>query len=497
MNQLDRRSFLRATLLAGASVSLAPALAGRPASRGRSSVPSRPLGANGDIRFAVVGFNGRGAEHIRGLSRVEGTRLVALCDVDREVLAREMRKCQDRGQQVQGYDDIRRLLENPDLDAVSIATPNHWHALAAIWAIQAGKDVYVEKPVSHNVWEGRQLVAAARAYGRIVQTGTQSRSSLAIAQAIQWLREGNLGKIRCARGLCYKPRRSIGKVAGPQPIPPSVNYDLWCGPAPNGPLLRQHLHYDWHWVWPTGNGDIGNQGIHQMDLARWILGEAALSPRVLSVGGRLGYDDDGTTPNTQIVLHDYPAAPLFFEVRGLPSSGTDQQMDRYHGASIGVVVECEGGWMVIGDDANSAIIQDKDGKEVRRFKAVSDQGAEHFANFIAAVRSRSQADLKADVLEGHLSSALCHTGNLSYRLGRTRPPEEIREAVKTEPGMAEALARMEEHLVANQVDLVKTPATLGVVLQMDPEKERFIGNEAADRLLTRDYRQPFAVPESV
>ncbi|HXP62973.1 MAG TPA: Gfo/Idh/MocA family oxidoreductase [Dongiaceae bacterium] len=496
MNNLDRRSFLKATLVAGASVSLLPSL-GRAARTAGSGAQSRVRGANEDIRFAVVGFNGRGVSHIDGLSKVKGTRLVALCDVDHEVLGRQMKRCQDRGQQVQGYEDIRQLLEHPDLDAISIATPNHWHALAAIWAIQAGKDVYVEKPVSHNVWEGRQLVAVARQCQRMVQTGTQSRSSRAIAEAIQWLREGNLGKIRCARGLCYKPRPSIGKAGGPQPIPPSVNYGLWCGPAPVGPLLRKHLHYDWHWVWPTGNGDVGNQGIHQMDLARWVLGETALSPRILSVGGRLGYEDDGTTPNTQIVLHDYPAAPLIFEVRGLPAGSADKNMDRYHGASIGVVVECEGGWMVIGDDANGARIQDKDGQEIKRFSTNQDHGADHFANFIAAVRSRNHADLKADILEGHLSSALCHTGNISYRLGSTRAPEEIREAVKAQPGMAEALGRMEEHLAANQVDLRKTPATLGALLNMDAKTERFIGNEAANPLLTRDYRHPFVVPEKV
>ncbi|MGA2662065.1 MAG: Gfo/Idh/MocA family oxidoreductase [Verrucomicrobiota bacterium] len=496
MNKLDRRSFLKATLMTGASVSLLPPL-GRTASTGGPGVQSLARGANEDIRFAVVGFNSRGASHIEGLSKVKGTRMVALCDVDREVLARQIKRCQDQGQQVQGYGDIRRLLENPDIDAISIATPNHWHALASIWAIQAGKDVYVEKPVSHNVWEGRQIVAAARHYRRIVQTGTQSRSSLAIAEAIQWLREGNVGKIRCARGLCYKRRPSIGKAGGPQPIPPSIDYDLWCGPAPNGPLLRKHLHYDWHWVWPTGNGDIGNQGIHQMDLARWVLGETALSPRILSLGGRLGYEDDGATPNTQIVLHDYPAAPLIFEVRGLPAGSPDQKMDAFHGASIGVVVECEGGWMVIPDDANSARIQDKDGKEIKHFKATSDHGADHFANFIAAVRSRNHADLKADILEGHLSSALCHTGNISYRLGRTRAPEEIRETVKAQPGMAEALGRMEEHLAANQVDLHKTRATLGVLLKMDPKKERFIGASAANLSLTRDYRHPFVVPENV
>ena len=492
MNHLDRRSFLKSTLLTTASLSFWPATGGRAAAARRPSVQTRLPGANQDLRFAVVGFNGRGADHISGLRQVKGTRLVALCDVDRDVLAREIKKCQDRGEQVQGYTDIRKLLEHPDLDFISIATPNHWHALASIWAIQAGKDVYVEKPVSHNVWEGRQLVAAARQYHRIVQAGTQSRSCTGIAQAIQWLREGNLGKIRWGRGLCYKRRPSIGKVNGPQPTPPSVDYDLWCGPAPNGPLLRKHLHYDWHWVWPTGNGVLGNQGIHEMDMARWILGETTLSPRVLSLGGRLGYEDDGATPNTQIVLHDYPAAPLFFEVRGLPASDASQKMDQYRGASVGVVVECEGGSLVI-PDGSSARILDQDGKEIKRFTGTSN----HYANFIEAVRSRKPADLKADILQGHLSSALCHTGNISYRLGATHSPEQIREAVKADAGLAEALGRMEEHLAANHVDLHQTPATLGVLLRMDPKKERFIGNDQANHLLTQDYRQPFVVPRRV
>ena len=202
--------------------------------------------------------------------KIKGVRIVALCDVDSAVLdCGSQQRRTTAARKVTGYQDIRKLLENDDIDAVTIATPNHWHSLAAIWAIQAGKDVYVEKPVSHEVWEGRQLVNAARKHSRIVQTGTQSRSSAALIEAIQWLREGNLGKIKLARGLCYKRRPSIGKTTGPQPVPATVNYDLWCGPAPLDPLRRAKLHYDWHWVWNTGNGDLGNQGIHQMDIARW------------------------------------------------------------------------------------------------------------------------------------------------------------------------------------------------------------------------------------
>jgi predicted dehydrogenase len=255
------------------------------------------------------------------------------------------------------------------------------------------------------------------------------------------------------------------------------------------------LHYDWHWVWPTGNGDLGNQGIHQMDLARWILGEAALSPRVLSIGGRLGYADDGTTPNTLVVLHDYAVAPLFFEVRGLPAGASVQTMDRYRGASIGVAVECEGGWLIIPDDANSARILDADGKETRRFASPQDHGFDHFASFIAAVRSRNPADLKAGILDGHLSSALCHTGNISYRLGQAQAPEEVRAAVAADARLGEALGRMEEHLAANLVDLHRTPLMLGRALRMDPQSERFLDDPEANRLLTREYRRPFVVPE--
>ena len=486
MTKINRRHFLKASLATTASLALFPGC------KSTSSARLRVRAANEDIRFAVIGFHGRGTAHIEGLREVPGTRLVALCDADRAVLDKQVQKCRDLGENVQGYTDIRKLLENKDLDAVTIATPNHWHALGSIWAVQAGKDVYVEKPVSHNVWEGRQIVEAARKHRRIVQAGTQIRSSPGVQEAIQWLREGHLGKILRARGLCYKRRASIGRAEGPQPVPASVDYDLWCGPAPKGPLTRKRLHYDWHWVWPTGNGDVGNQGIHQMDLARWVLGEPGVSPRVLSLGGRLGYEDDGTTPNTQIIFHDYPAAPLIFEVRGLPSRRDTERMDSYHGAAIGVVVDCEGGFMVI-PTYSEAIVYDRDWKEQKQFKG----SASHFANFIAGVRSRKESELHGPILEGHISSALCHTGNISYQLGQQQTPEQIRETVKSNADLAESLGRMEEHLAANQVDLRKTPATLGAVLKMDPKTERFVGNPQADLLLTRNYRPPFVVPQKV
>jgi len=377
MKSFTRRSFLKTSLLSTASVGLLPALGGRQTVKAQAPAAERVVGANGDIRFAVVGFHGRGGDHIQGMRGVKGTRLVALCDVDKNVLDGAVGKCQERGEKVEGYTDVRKLLENKNIDVVTFATPNHWHSLGAIWAVQAGKDVYVEKPVSHNVWEGGQVVAAARKHGRIVQAGTQSRSSPGLREAIAWLHEGHLGKIIRARGVCYKRRPSIGKVDGPQPVPASIDYDLWCGPAPKEPLMRKHLHYDWHWVWPTGNGDLGNQGIHEMDVARWALGEPELSPRVVSVGGRLGYVDDGTTPNTLIVFHDYKAAPLIFEVRGLPASEGSGKMDRYRGADIGVVVDCEGGSMVI-PSYSRALAYDKEGKEIKTFEG----GASHYENFI-------------------------------------------------------------------------------------------------------------------
>jgi len=485
MTTFNRRSFLKSSLVTGASLAAWPRLFA-------ADTPSRVPGANEEIRYAVVGFNGRGKDHLKEMREVKGTRLVALCDVDQAVLNRELSQCESKGENVKGYRDVRKLLADKDIDVVTFATPNHWHSLGAIWAIQAGKDVYVEKPVSHEVWEGRQVVKAARKYNRIVQAGTQCRSSEGIAEAIAWLRQGNLGKIIRARGLCYKRRPSIGKVTAPQPIPATIDYDLWCGPAYTTPLMRTKLHYDWHWVWATGNGDLGNQGIHQMDLARWILGETELSPRVWSVGGRLGYDDDGTTPNTLIAFHDYPTAPLIFEVRGLPSAADSKQMDKYRGADIGVVTDCEGGSMVIGN-YSSATMLDKEGKQIRRFEGSSS----HFANFIAAVRSRKVSDLKADILEGHLSSALCHTANISYRLGVVHSPEEIREAVRGNPDLAESLGRMEQHLAANNVDLHKTPATLGAILKMDPKTEEFTGNVMANLLLSRQYRPPFVVPNHV
>jgi len=488
MNTLSRRSFLKTSLLTTAGLSLP--------SRLWAQVP----GANGDIRVAVVGFGGRGGSHIGEFSKMQGVRVVALCDADKRILEAGAKRFADKGTPVKTYQDFRALLEDKEVDVISSATPNHWHSLNVVWACQAGKDVYIEKPVSHNVWEGRKAFEASRKYNRIVQAGTQSRSSGSLREALEWVRAGNLGKIKIARGLCYKRRVSIGKVDGPTPIPDYIDYNLWCGPAAKLPLMRKRLHYDWHWVWNTGNGDIGNQGIHQMDICRWALGKDALSPRIVSVGGRLGYVDDGETPNTQFAIHDYGDVLLIFEVRGLPSRpiGPDERdaegkkpketMDVYRGQSVGHIVECEGGYLA------GTTAYDNQGKVIQSFK---EKGEDHFDNFIKAVRSRKREDQNADILEGHLSSALCHTGNISHRLGKQASPDVIWEELKSNKAALETLARFEEHLRQNKVDLRVTKATMGVFLQMDSKTERFIGNAQADELLTRNYRAPFIVPDKV
>ena len=464
---IRRRSFVKGSaLLAAASV-----------------LPARRvLGANEEIRAAVVGFRGRGGSHIKGLAAIPGVRIAALCDADAEVLNKRADQLEKDGARIERYTDVRKLLESRDIDVISTATPNHWHALISVWAAQAGKDVYVEKPVSHNVWEGRQIVNAARKHNRIIQTGTQSRSSReGIAQAIEWVHAGNLGKIKYALATCYKRRPSIGKLDKPLQIPPNIDYDLWCGPAEKVDLYRPNLHYDWHWDWNTGNGDLGNQGIHQMDVARWFLGEPMLSPRVMSLGGRVGYEDAGNTPNTQIVWHDYDKAPLMFEVRGL-------ETPEHRGAKIGVLVQCEGGHALV--NGSSVAIFDKDGKQIQKFSGSED----HFENFIKAVRSRRREDLNADILEGHLSSALCHTGNISYRLGKRMEPQQIAAQIKDNHVLSESYGRMLEHLAANNVDVSGKALTLGPMLQMDPAGETFKGNKEADRLLTRPYRKPYVVP---
>ncbi|MFT5288102.1 MAG: putative dehydrogenase [Planctomycetota bacterium] len=482
MRPISRRKFVRGSATGAFALGLAPSIL----SAGRQS---------DELRVAIVGIRSRGRSHINGFHGLKGVRVSALCDVDSKVLAREAKAFTDRGESVETFTDLRKLLEKGGVDIISIATPNHWHALQTIWACQAGMDVYVEKPVSHNVFEGRQMVAAARKYGRIVQTGTQSRSSPSLAAAVKWVHEGHIGKITTSRGLCYKPRQSIGHVSGPQGIPDHIDYDLWTGPAPMEPLMRRDLHYDWHWDFATGNGDLGNQGIHQMDICRWFLGESKLAPEVFAVGGRFGYADDGNTPNTASIVHAYAGAPLVFEVRGLPKDAESQasnwgkNMDSFMGSRIGCIIHCQNGHVVV-PSYTAATAFGSDGEKLQEWKG----GGDHFANFIQAVRARDASLLNADIAEGHISSALCHVGNISYLAGRAATLEDVQASVGDGAGR-NALDRMQKHLVDNGIDLGSDRMTLGRHLSIDPATESILGDDLAQAMMTRNYRAPFVVHE--
>jgi predicted dehydrogenase len=484
-----RRQFLGTTVGAGAAAA---------ASMVWSSRTARAANAD-DIRVAVIGFNSRGQSHLKDL----GNHVVALCDVDAHVLSKSADKLAENGQKVDKFTDFRKLLEQKNIDAVSIATPNHTHALIAVLAAQAGKDVYLEKPVSHNVWEGRQIVAAAKRYGRIIQTGTQSRSSDGLRDAAAWIQAGNLGAIKYALGTCYKRRPSIGKQTRPLQIPSFIDRDLWIAGAKDQPIYRPEKnsqggvnpHYDWHWDYNTGCGDLGNQGIHQMDIARWFLGEKALAPKTVSIGGRFGYEDAGNTPNTQIILHQYAKAPLLFEVRGLPKASGTEEMDRYRGSRVGVVVQCEKGSVLI-PNYTEAIAYDNDGKEIKHWYGDSEHGRHH-QNWLDAIAAKDAKILRAPITEGHRSSALCHVGNVSYRLGEKKSVEQVADAIKSNELLADSFKRMLEHLKANDVDLGGKGAlmTLGQWLTIDPETETFVNNDKATALRSREYRKPFAVPD--
>jgi len=467
-------------------------LAGAAFSTGLSA-SARVLGANNDIRLAVVGTGGQGTGHVKRALGAKGVRVVAVCDADRNHMAKAAKFVEDKYKgKIKQYQDVRKLMDDDEIDAVITATPNHWHSLVGIWACQAGKDIYIEKPICHNIFEGRKLVEAAKKYNRIVQHGTQTRSDSYIPNLKRFLATGKIGKIVCVRGMCYKPRGSIGNVTSPTKIPSEIDYDLWCGPAPKVPLMRRRLHYDWHWFWDTGNGDMGNQGIHEMDQARWMLGDPVGPPRVISIGGRLGYKDDGQTANTQIVFLDYKPAPLIFETRGLPMVKGKRTMPHYRGSRIGICVECEGGYFI---GKHGGKVYDDKGKTITSIRGGG--AGNHPANFYKAVRSRKAGDVPSDALSGLLSCTLVHMGNISHRLGAKTPDGEIAEKIKGNKLAAESYERMVDHLGKNEVDLKKTPVTLGPWLEFDPKTERFTNSDEANKLATRDYRRPFIVPQSV
>ncbi len=483
MSPFQRREFLQRSALLSAGLA-----AGTVATAAPDTVAKRGS-ANERLRVAVVGVKGRGMSHVDGFNGVNNCEIATVCDCDAGVIGSAMKKITEvRGEAPKYEKDIRKVLDDKSIDIIAIATPNHWHSLAAVWAMRAGKDVYVEKPVSHNVREGRLVVEAARKYGKICQTGTQSRSTTGMREAQAYIHAGKIGKVSLAYGTCYKPRGSIGKVTGEQPIPKGLDYDLWCGPAPKLPLMRSKLHYDWHWTWAYGNGDLGNQGIHEMDKARWGLGKMELPKSVVSVGGRFGYVDDGETANTQLSLYDFDDAQLIFEVRGLKT-------DAYKGAMVGNIFFGSEGYVVCPGYA-SGTAYSPDGKKLQEFKGGGEDS--HFANFVKGVRSRKITDLNADILEGHLSSALCHLGNISYRLGTEATFDKDVTAFTDCKDATAAVVRMQQHLKDNKIDLATAVGRIGPKLAIDPKTETFLGNNAkANAMLFREYRKGFEILEAV
>ena len=476
MSKLTRRDFVKGSIAAMATITVAGT---------KSS--GRVLGANDAIRVACAGLNGRGSAHVGAYAGMQDVAITYLVDPDTRTFARRVQ--QIRGAAPRQVQDIRRALEDRNVDAISIATPNHWHALMTIWAAQAGKHVYVEKPSSHNVREGRMTVDIARKHNVIVQHGTQSRSEGGWANTIEAIKSGKFGRLLVSRALCYKIRNSIGNRPPSDP-PKELDFNLWLGPAQRTAHHANLVHYNWHWFWDFGNGDIGNQGVHQMDIARWAIQGATLPRSVVSVGGRYGYVDQGETPNTQVTLMDFGQTKLIFEVRGLRCEG-------YRGQTIGNVFHMEEGVIVghrfypRGGDVGEALPQ----MNPRRGPG----GTNHFANFIAAVRSRRVQDLNADIEEGHYSSACCHLANISVQMGanaafapRTRAFGDDRDAL-------EAVERMEAHLsgAPYNLQLADLQLKVGPRLEVQARTENFNGNAAANRLLTRQYREGFVVPDRV
>ena len=409
-------------------------------------------GANDRIRIAVLGVNGRGQTHVDEIMKISkeyNVELAALCDPDMDILQKRTEKVKSKyGKNIRIEQDFRKIYDDKEIDAVALATPNHWHALQTIWACQAGKDVYVEKPATHNIYEGRKMIEAAYKYNRIVQHGVQLRSSVAIREAIEHLKNGLIGRVYMSRGLVYRWRPNIGNK-GISQKPTGLDYDLWCGPAPMVPFTKNLVHYNWHWHWNYGNGDVGNQGIHQTDLCMWGLGVDYLPERITSMGGKFLWDDCKEVPEIQTSIYHYPKEKkiIQFEVRNWCTNLED-------GAGVGNIFYGDKGYMVIkGYDTYETYLGEK--REKGPSRSEGGELTRHFQNWVDAMRARDMSIQNGPVQTGHLSSALAHLGNISFRLGKQ--------------------------------------------LQFDPVAERFIGDgeNEANAMLSRDYRAPYVLPEIV
>ncbi|MFO0909195.1 MAG: Gfo/Idh/MocA family oxidoreductase [Isosphaeraceae bacterium] len=396
----------------------------------------------------MLGVNGRGTAHIGGFMGTKGVQVAVLCDPDRVVLERRAKEFQDRyGMKVETETDLRKVYERKDVDVVGIATPNHWHALATIWACQAGKDVYVEKPGSHNIFEGRKMVEAAKKYNRIVQHGVQLRSSEAVREAVDHLKNGTIGKVYMARGLVFRRRPSIGHAQDPDTAPKTLDWNLWQGPAQERAFSKRIVHYNWHWHWTYGNGDVGNQGIHETDMCLWGLGLNTLPTDIVAMGGKFLWDDDKETPELLSSNYYFPDTNQMIEFEVRPWATNEEA-----GAGVGNIFYGSEGYLVIRGYNTYATFLGQKGEPGPK-RSDNDPLGKHFANFIEAVRKRDTSIQHGPVETAHTASGLAHLGNIAYRLGRK--------------------------------------------LKFDPKTEKFVGDSEADQHLTRNYRAPFVVPENV
>jgi hypothetical protein len=476
---LSRRQFVSSAAVAGTVAAASP----------RSFAM-----ANDEIRVGFISCGGRAGEHLSVFTKLKGAKVTALCDPDSSKVGKAK---SNFAPDAKTYADLRRLMDDPNVDAVVIATCNHWHCLAAIWAMQAGKDVYVEKPLSHSQWEGQQTIKAARKYKRICQVGTQQRSDPMQAEIKKFLHEEKaLGAIQSARVNRYGVRQSIGLRTTPLPIDPSIDYDLWLGPAQDRPIYREKFHYDWHWDFNTGSGEMGNWGVHVLDDLRnnIFLDKVSLPKRIFGGGGRVVWNDAGETPNVHFVYFDTGTIPVVIGLSNLPSAPNGEKSPKVPGPGSGYIAYCEGGRFE--GQRGSAVAFDKSGAVVKRFKGNSGNGL-HQQNFLDAVRSRNVESLNTDVQVGHDTTGWCNLANIAYQVGDSFAME---DAKKLElPEWRSLIQEMTEHLKAHSLDIDKVNLKLSSMLSFDPAKEVFVGDGAADanKYLKREYRAPYIVPEEV
>jgi predicted dehydrogenase len=483
--RLTRRRFLESSLAAAATITVAGT---------KSS--GKVLGANDTVRIGVCGLNGRGGEHVGQFVAMKDVEIAYLIDPDTRTYKNRLKTIASKNKPTPVcVQDVRKALDDKTLDAISIATPNHWHALLTIWGCQAGKDVYVEKPCSHNVHEGRIAVETARKHKRIVQHGTQSRSSMGYAKMAEFAKSGQFGKLLVSRGLCYKDGGTGGSTRGNigfkeiKSPPAELDFNIWTGPAQTTPYHENLVHYRWHWFWDFGNGDIGNQGVHEMDKARWFIPGAKWPKSVITFGGRFTGKDQAETPNTEVTVMDYGETLLIFEVRGQKSAG-------YYGQGVGNVLHFEAGTVA---GATFYPKGSTKGEPLPKMDITIDKPprGDHFGNFIACVKSRKSENLNAEIAVGHVSAGLCHLANISYRLGKDEPFSSRTGTVKGNDFASETLARTADYLKGHGVKLDEVSLRVGRKLEFDGETEQFRNDADANALLTRKYRAPFVVADKV